>query len=182
MRPTLIIFGVFVIAAVTLTTARPHDFHLGRSIDVAAPPEIIERQVSDLRRWTRWSPYDRADPHLQREYSEPATSYRWSGNDSVGAGQLTVARVTPGKVVIVLMLIDRPVTLASVATFAIVPQYDGVTRVTWSLDGEASLVNRLLMGLGVLQHHYDAKLAAGLIMLKAAAEAEASAQQRVGSR
>jgi len=178
MRPALIILGVLGVSAVTLITARPREFHYARSIDIAAPPELIERHVTDLRRWERWSPFDRADPRIERVYGGasfgPGAHLTWSGNDQVGAGHVAVTRVTPPKVVQLLMLIERPMALASVARFSIVPQYSGVTRVTWSLDGRASIRNRLLMGLGVLERHYDGELAAGLIMLKSVAEAEAA--------
>ena len=57
--------------------------------------------------------------------------------------------------------------------------WSGITEVTWAIEGKASLTNRLLMGLGVFERYFDRKLLAGLVMLKAVAEAEAQARERV---
>ena len=183
MRPALIIVAVLVTAIVTLTWARPDSFRFQRSIEVEAPPELIERQLSELRAWEQWSPYHRGDPRMQRTYAGPpagpGASLTWSGNDRVGQGSVHLTRVTPGATVMALTLLDRPVRAAGLSTFSLSSPRPGITKLTWAIEGKASLTNRLLMGLGVFERYFDRKLLAGLVMLKAVSEAEAQARERV---
>lgn len=183
MRPALIIVALLVTSIVTLIWARPDSFRFQRSIEVAAPPALIERQVSDLHLWVNWSPFDRADPQMQRTYggppAGPGSSLAWSGNDRVGQGRVHLTRATPGETVMLVMLLDRPVRAAALSTFSLSSPRPGITKVTWSIEGKASLTNRLLMGVGFFERHFDRKLQAGLMTLKAVAEAEATARDRV---
>ncbi len=183
MRPLFIAFAVVGCGLVTLTAARPASFHYEWKVEVSAPVEVVERQLVDLHRWVSWSPYDRFDHDMERTFGGPdsgaGASLAWRGDHRVGAGHVVLTRVTPGKVVLALMLVDRPIRSASIATFSLATPRPGITEVTWQVDGQASLLNRLLMGLGILEGHLRGKLIVGLQTLKHVAEAEAAAQQRV---
>lgn len=185
MRPLFVVAAIIGCSLVTVTAARPDKFHYQWTVEVKAPVDVVERQIVDLNRWVNWSPYDRLDHDMQRTVvaSEviPAASLAWSGDDRVGAGRVALTRATPRKVVLGLILVDRPVRTASLTTFSLANPRPGITEVTWQVDGRASLQNRLLMGLGVFEGHVRGKLIVGMQTLKDVVEAEAAATDRVSA-
>src|SRR5688572_25483592 len=183
MRPLVTLFAVVACGMATVTAARPHEFHYQWTVEVEAPVDVVERQLVDLHRWVGWSPYDRVDHDMERTFagpdSGPGASLAWRGDHRVGAGHVVLTRVIPGQVVHALILVDRPIRSASMATFSLANPRPGITTVTWQVEGRASLQNRLLMGLGVFEGHVKGKLIVGLQTLKEIAEAEAAATDRV---
>src|SRR5688572_27065970 len=85
---------VAVVAAAALVAARPSQFRVVRSRTMAAPPEVVHALVNDFHKWTEWSPWEKLDPNLKREYSGPPSgvgaSYHWVGNNKVGEGRMTI--------------------------------------------------------------------------------------------
>src|SRR5262245_33525573 len=80
---------------------RPSEFRLTRSRTVAAPPEVVHAFVNDFRKWSEWSPWEKLDPALKREYSGPpagtGSTYHWVGNDQVGEGRMTITESRPSQ-------------------------------------------------------------------------------------
>src|SRR5262245_65944108 len=104
---------VALLAVFALVVAsQPATFHIERSTTVAAPPEVVFALVNDLHEWPRWSPYEKLDPGMKREYAGAATgqgaSYRWDGNDDVGAGRVTITESVPGERIGIRLEFSRP--------------------------------------------------------------------------
>ena len=170
---------VAVLAALTLVVAtRPAVFHVERSTTVAAPPELVFALVNDLHEWPRWSPYEKRDAGMKREYAGAASgqgaSYRWDGNDDVGAGLLTITESVPNQRVAIRLEFARPMVATNEVVFAFQGSGDQ-TRVSWAMDGRNGFVGKLLSLLLDVDAMVGKDFEAGLAAMKAEAEAAARA-------
>ena len=79
----VLIAGVLVLAA-----AKPDAFRVERSASVKAPPERIFPLINDFKLWESWSPYEKKDPAMKRNFgaatSGKGAAYAWEGNGDVG--------------------------------------------------------------------------------------------------
>jgi uncharacterized protein YndB with AHSA1/START domain len=173
------IIGFVALALATLAAGfaiyasmKPDSFTVSRSIDIKAPPEKIIALVTDLRGFPAWSPYERKDPAMKRTYggapSGKGATYAWDGDNNVGAGRMEITDVAPDRVVIKLDF-ERPFEGHNIATFALAPDGD-TTRVTWSMDGPAPFITKVMGTLFDLDKMIGDDFQVGLGNLKALAE------------
>src|SRR4051794_2007768 len=91
---------VLAVLAIVIST-RPASFRVERSAQIAAPAAVVFDQVNDFHRWASWSPWEKLDLGMKKEFSGPPTgagaSYYWSGNDKVGEGRMTITESRPGQ-------------------------------------------------------------------------------------
>jgi hypothetical protein len=136
---------VLVLAAAGYVATRPAQFSISRSRALTAPPEQVHAYVSDLRNWQDWSPWERLDPALQREYSGaesgPGASYAWSGNQDVGKGRMTITESEPGRSLTLRLEFLEPLTTTNTTRFEFEPSGSG-TQATWSMSGERGFVEK----------------------------------------
>jgi len=134
-----------VLAFLLLVSTRPGTLHVERSVSIAAPAAGIFPLLNDFRQWTRWTPYDK-DPAMQKTYSGSESGegahYAWSGNKSVGQGEITIVESrAPGRLLMDLHMI-RPFEARNVASFTLNPEGQA-TRVTWALDAPQNFMAKL---------------------------------------
>jgi uncharacterized protein YndB with AHSA1/START domain len=134
---------VAILAAVVAT--RPSTFRVERSATAAAPPEAVYAQIADFHRWAAWSPWEKLDPGMKKDFAGPAVGqgagYHWSGNDKVGEGRMTVTAATPGEQVVIQLEFLKPWASTSTTTFRLAPEGAG-TRVTWSMEGHHDFMGK----------------------------------------
>ena len=140
--------GIGVLAIVALLVAaamQPDSFRVERSRDIAAAPEAVRAQLTDLERWAAWNPWAELDPNMQLTYSEPASGvgawYEWQGNDDVGRGRMEITEVSDERVVYNLQFVE-PFESQSDVILELQPQGDG-TRVSWIMEGENDFVSKM---------------------------------------
>jgi carbon monoxide dehydrogenase subunit G len=138
---------IVVIAAIlVLAATRPDSFRVERSAQISAPPEKILSLVNDFHQWSAWSPYEKLDPALKRTFAGAAAGkgavYEWEGNSKAGQGRMEIVTADPTKTAIKLDFI-KPFTAHNIAAFTARPQGD-TTRVTWSMEGPAPFVTKLV--------------------------------------
>jgi uncharacterized protein YndB with AHSA1/START domain len=146
MKKPLVLVGLVIAASVVFVQSRPTDFLITRSRTVPAPAELVYAHVADLHEWAKWSPWEKIDPEMLREYEGPSAgpgaSYRWSGNDDVGEGRMTITDVEPpGRVTIRLEFI-RPFPAKNTTDFYIDATGLG-TEVTWAMSGQNGFMAKL---------------------------------------
>jgi hypothetical protein len=126
---------------------RPSDFVISRSRTLAAPPEVVFAYVSDFHRWTEWSPWEKRDPGLLRDYSgAPAGAgavYHWVGNEDVGEGRMTITGAEAPSSVTIRLEFMRPFQAVNTAQFDILAGGLG-TDVTWSMLGRHGFVSKAM--------------------------------------
>lgn len=117
---------------------RPADFRIVRSRTVAAPPEVVHAYVNDFHKWPEWSPWEKLDPAMKRDFSgAPAgtgAAYHWSGNSDVGEGQMTITDSRPAQSVTIRLEFLKPFAATSTSQFDFTPSGSG-TNVTWAMNG-----------------------------------------------
>ncbi len=141
--------GVAVLVALLLVVAavQPATFHFERSRVVQAPPEVVFAQVNDLHAWEPWNPFGKMDASEKLSYSGAAQGVgavmRWTGNDKVGEGSMTIEQSEAPKHVGIKLEFIKPFQATNQATFTFVPEGAG-TKVTWAMDGNNSFVGKLI--------------------------------------
>ena len=162
-----LIAGVLVFAA-----TKPDSFHFERTATIEASPERIEPLLTDFRKWSQWSPWEKLDPHMKRTYSGPANGkgaiYEWSGDGSVGAGRMEILSASPTEVDIKLDFL-KPMETSNVTRFVLTPGSNS-TNVQWSMDGPMPYMSKLMTVFVSMDSLLSKDFEQGLADLKAAAE------------
>ncbi len=148
-------------------------FRIERSTTMSAPAEKIFPLIEDFHAWSRWSPYDKLDPAMQKTYSGPprgvGAAYEWAGKKA-GAGTMEITRAAAPSNVTIALTFTRPMKAQNTSEFLLEPSGEG-TRVTWRMTGQVTLMSRIF-GLFVDMDKMVGKdFEAGLATMKAIAEA-----------
>jgi len=143
MRNALLVLLLVIVALAVYVATRPSEFLLTRTRTLAAPPEIVHAYVNDFHHWAEWSPWEKLDPNLQREFSGPpvgeGASYHWIGNDEVGEGRMTITESQPPEKVAIRLEFLRPFQATNAVEFYIDATGLG-TEVTWAMSGHNNFV------------------------------------------
>ena len=96
----LAIGSLLLIAAfLVVVWFQPDDYRLTRQTVIAAPAAAVFAQVNDLKNWDDWSPWAKLDPNAKVTFSGPQSgpgaTFKWDGNDKVGAGTMTITESKP---------------------------------------------------------------------------------------
>jgi hypothetical protein len=139
----LIALVVVLVLFVVMVALRPSEFRVTRSAAIAAPPDAVFAQVNDLHNWEAWSPWAKLDPAAKTKYEGPpagiGAKFGWSGNNKIGAGQMTITESKPYDLVKFRLDFVKPFKGTNAAEFTFRP--DGnQTVVTWSTMGEYSFI------------------------------------------
>jgi carbon monoxide dehydrogenase subunit G len=142
--------GVLVLAVAGLlgyAASRPGSFRIERSAHLKAPPERIFALLEDFHRWSEWSPWEKLDPALKREYGGPergpGATYHWIGNKQVGEGRMEITGASaPGELTIQLDFI-RPFEAHNTTVFTLRPEGDG-THVSWAMNGNSPYMMKVM--------------------------------------
>lgn len=145
---TILLIIVLVIAAVAIYAAtRPGTFVVERSLAIKAPPERIFALINDFHQWTRWSPYEKLDPSLQRTYSGAESGrgaiYDWEGNGKAGKGRMEIAETQPPSRVSINLDFMKPFRATNKVDFTMVPE-GAATRVAWTMQGNSPYMAKLM--------------------------------------
>lgn len=160
-------------ATVAFVASRPTTYRVERSALLAAPPAVLLYEISDVREWPRWSPWEQSSTPRRRSFGgQPSTagaSYYWSAGDGSGPGRLTVDRITSLEVELELESHGRSTDMV----FVLLPSGTG-TQVTWSITGERRrFADRLLSVLRNPDRAIAADLERGLEGLRAVTDTQA---------
>ncbi|MCC6937197.1 MAG: SRPBCC family protein [Flavobacteriales bacterium] len=169
-----ILIGLAVLIAIILIAAstKPNTVRYERSIVINASPDRILPHITDFHKWNGWSPWDKKDPNMQREYTGAASGkgakYAWNGNGKVGEGSMEVVEVSASAVRIDMHFI-KPFKTDCDVWFRCVPEGTG-TKVNWSMDSPDLFMGKV-MGLFINMDKMIGKdFESGLIELKKQAE------------
>jgi hypothetical protein len=173
MIKIIVVAVIVVIAAIlVLAATRPDPFRVERSAQISAPPDKILLLVNDFHQWGAWSPYEKLDPTMKRTYAGAGAGkgavYEWEGNGKAGQGRMEIIDAAPTKTAIQLDFI-KPFRAHNIAAFTARQQGDA-TRVTWSMEGPAPFVHKLVGLFLNMDKMIGADFETGLGNLKALAE------------
>ena len=121
LKKILIGVAVLIVVFVVVVNLQPSDFRVTRSTTVAAPAAVVFAQVNDLHKWEVWSPWVKIDPNSKTTYEGPAQGegavFKWSGNDQVGVGLMTITESRPDELVRFKLEFLKPFQGTSTAEF-----------------------------------------------------------------
>lgn len=180
MRRLVLILAILLVVLLSglliFAATRPDTFRIERSTSIKAPPDRIFVFIEDFHRWGLWSPYEKMDPSMQRNFSGAATGkgavYSWS-SDKVGAGRMEITDLEPPSRVKIKLDFSKPFESHNTAEFILTPIGDAAnqtTKVTWAMYGPNLFIGKI-MGIFVdTDRMIGRDFETGLANLKAQAE------------
>jgi uncharacterized protein YndB with AHSA1/START domain len=146
VRTMLVVFAAALGVLLLLAAFRPDSFRIERSVAIAAPPEKVYAQLADFRAWSRWSPWEKKDPALRRNFSGApqgvGAAYAWE-SDKVGHGRMEIAEARVATDVRIKIDFVKPFEAHNVVDFTLRPQ-GGKTVVRWAMHGPNTYLGKLM--------------------------------------
>jgi len=134
-----VIIAVVIAVFAVIVLMQPDDFRITRSATMAAPPEEVFAQVNDFHKWDAWSPWLALDPNSKNSFAGTTEGegaiFRWSGNDEVGEGNMTIIESRPSELIRLRLEFTRPMQDVAETTFTFEPASDQ-TKVSWIMSGK----------------------------------------------
>lgn len=147
LKKIALVLAILVAVILLYATTKPDVFRVERSTVIAAPPEKIFPLINDLHQWVAWSPWEKLDPALKREYSGSASgqgaAYAWEGNNKVGAGSMTITDSLPAVRIAMDLHFIKPFEASNTAEFTLTPVDNG-TRVSWRMEGPNPYIAKVM--------------------------------------
>lgn len=174
MLKNIALIAIVLIAVLLIFAAtRPDNFHVERTVEIKASPEKIFPLMNDMHHWTMWSPYDKKDPNMKRQYSGPASGkgaiYEWDGDKQVGKGRMEIIESTPYDLIVIKLDFLSPFEAHNTAEFILQPQGES-TKVTWAMYGPSNFLSKLMGLFFSMDRMVGDDFSIGLENLKAIAE------------
>lgn len=169
-----ILIGLAVLIALVLIVAstKPNTVHYERSMVINASPERILPHITDFRNWKPWSPWEKKDPGMKRDYtganSGVGAKYHWTGNNKVGEGSMEILDTDATGVKIDMRFI-KPWKAECSAVFHFTPVANG-TNVRWTMDGPNLFMGKVMSFFMNMDKMIGKDFETGLAGLKAEAE------------
>ena len=161
-----------VILAIAIAT-RPKTFRVERSILVKAPADVVFPYINDFHLWSRWSPFEKLDPNLQRTFSGPdagrGATYEWLGNREAGQGKMVIKESVPAQRLAIDLFFLKPFKSTSLAEFTFVPAASGTT-VTWAMSGNNTTAGKAISLVMSMDKYLGTAFDEGLSNLKRVVE------------
>jgi len=154
---------------------QPSTFAIERSIEIAAPPEVVFTHLDSPRAMDAWSPWNKIDPQQKITHEGPESGVgaaeSWDG-PQIGAGRLTITGVKPNEEVEMRLEFTRPMHVTNRALYELASVGDA-TRVTWRMEGTNNFVGKAASLVMDMDETVGGTFERGLADLKALAEADA---------
>ena len=174
----IISIGVSVIIVVfaVIVALQPADFPVSRSATVSAPPAAVFAQVNDFHKWEAWSPWAKLDPSAKNSFEGPSAGtgaiFKWSGDNNVGAGTMTVTESRPSELIRIKIDFLKPFEATNTAEFTFKPE-GNQTLVTWSMFGTNNFIAKAFCLFNNMDKMLGGEFEKGLAQMKVAAQAAA---------
>lgn len=173
----LLALAVLIAALVGFIALQPSDFRVSRSATFAAPPELVFAQVNDFHKWDDWSPWAKLDPQAKNVFEGPdqgeGATFRWDGNDQVGAGNMTITESRPHELILIRLEFIRPFAGVSTTEFTFEPVGEG-TKVAWTMSGKNDFIGKAIGLILDCDTMVGASFEEGLENMRAIVESESS--------
>lgn len=173
LKYILLIVALALIAVLIAAAFRPDTFRVERAIQINAPADRIYPLIDDFHRWTAWSPWEKRDPALKRDYSGAASGkgavYAWEGNKDVGQGRMEILEAVPPSRIVIKLDFLKPFEAHNTAEFTLQPVAGG-TELRWAMQGPQPYLFKLMNLLFNMDKMVGKDFEAGLASIKAIAE------------
>jgi uncharacterized protein YndB with AHSA1/START domain len=128
-------------------STRPDHFRIERSLVFQTRPEQIFPLINDFHEWEAWSPWEKADPAVQRTYSGAAQGqgavYAWKGNKDLGEGKMEILETRPHDYLRLQINFYKPFAAQNTIEFRL-EEKDGSTVVSHAMFGPSNFMSKLM--------------------------------------
>lgn len=165
---------VAVIAVIViLAVMKPDSFTVERRASINAPPDRVFPLIDSFRRWVDWSPWEKLDPAMRKDFGGPdsgvGSSYAWEGNKKAGQGRMEITESTPPSEVRLKLDFLKPFKSSNTTVFELAPTAAG-TDVRWVMYGPANFITKVMMVFTTMDKMVGKDFEEGLDNLKRLAE------------
>jgi len=142
---TLGVIAGLVLVFVVVVAMQPNEFKVERSATMAAPPEVVFQYVNNHHKGLEWSPWVELDPKAKYTFEGPEQGegayYKWSGDDKVGEGDMTIVESKPNELVRSKLHFVRPMEDTCDVYYVLKPEGDKTTLV-WTMQGKQNFMGK----------------------------------------
>ncbi len=174
LKITAIVIAVLIAAVLLFAATRPDTFTVKRAASIKAPPEKVFALINDFSRWNAWSPWEKKDPAMKRNFSATTRGkgarYGWEGDKHVGQGSMEIAESVPSSRVTIRLDFVKPFEAHNTVEFALESRGDATTNVVWSMHGGMPFLSKLMSVFVDMDRMIGKDFEEGLANLKAVAE------------
>jgi uncharacterized protein YndB with AHSA1/START domain len=167
--------ALVVVVFLVAVAMQPAEFRVERTATMAAPPEEVFAQVNDFHNWEAWSPWAKLDPAAKNSFEGSSSGegavFRWSGNDEVGEGSMTLLESRPSELVRIRLDFVKPMEDTANVEFTFKPQGDQ-TVVTWAMFGKNNFIGRAFCMFMDMDEMIGSQFEQGLANMKSVVEAD----------
>jgi hypothetical protein len=164
---------LIVLACYRFGDAAPDTFRVQRTQSIEAPPEKIYGLIQDFHRWEAWSPFEKLDLQMKKNYSGPASGagavYSWVGNRRAGEGRMEILETSPASRVKIKLDFLKPFEGHNTAEFTLEPKANR-TDVTWAMYGPQPFMAKVMTIFFNMDSFLGREFEAGLSNMKTVAE------------
>ena len=174
LTKVLAALAALFVVLVVVVALQPSQYRITRTATISAPPAAVFAQVNDFHNWRAWSPWEKIDPAMKREYAGAPTGvgavYAWAGNREVGEGRMTLTESRPSELVGIRLEFFKPMAGVSTAEFRFEPSGRD-TVVTWSMSGQKNFLAKSIHLVLNMDAMIGGNFDKGLAELKSTVEA-----------
>lgn len=168
----LLLFVIAVAVILAFAATRPDSFRVDRSTTIKAPPEKVFALINDFHQWGAWSPWEKIDADLKRDYSGAASGvgavYGWEGKKT-GNGRMEILESSPSSKIKIKLDFFKPFEAHNTAEFSVQAKGDK-TEVNWAMHGPSNFMTKLMGVFMSMDKIVGKDFETGLDNMKAAAE------------
>ena len=147
LKIIFIVVAVLVAIVLIYAATQPDTFRIQRTTRIKAPPEKIFGFLNDFEKAMAWSPFEKKDPNMKRNFSGETSGkgaiYEFEGNKNVGAGRIEILESIPNKKVVLQLDMLKPMKGSNTVEYFMEAKEDS-TDVTWAMYGEAPFLSKVV--------------------------------------
>ncbi len=167
-----VVVVILLVAVLAYAATRPDRFRLERTTSIKASPDKVFALINDFHQWGVWSPWEKLDADLKRDFSGTAAGvgavYAWEGNKT-GVGRMEITESSPASLIKIKLDFFKPFEAHNTAEFSLRAQGDE-TIVTWAMYGPSSYVSKLMGIVFDIDKMVGKEFESGLAKMKSATE------------
>ena len=135
-----LVVGIFLV----VVALQPNVLVIERKATLHAPADIVYDQVANFHNWKAWSPWEKLDPTMVKNFSGPEAGvgavYAWdSTNKDVGTGRMTIVDAKQNERLGLELEFLKPWQAKNPTVFTFASAGTDTT-VTWKMNGEKNFI------------------------------------------
>lgn len=170
LKAIVFVMALLLITFLVYVAGRETQFYFEKSAVINARADKIFPYLNSFKLGSQWSPYEKIDPAMKKILSGPESGVgavmEFDGNAKAGSGKLEILESVPNQKVEIQLTMTKPFGAQNRVRYELVPQSDGQTKFTWSIEGENNYLSKLVSVFIDCQKILDEQFSHGINNLK----------------